>query len=461
MRDSAGRAHVVIVTARAISQAVALASAAAVLHAIAAGRDALPLLPTAVVLSGATLVLFSVLRERGTVRQSGGLVAVVIAAAVAWGLALAARSPDVLAVLTRVTGFAILGEAYLWRVLGVARGLQRWHEVRSDALAALGAVVVADIVPGPIDRGALPALALAVAFAGAVALSLARASEELSLSAGQVRGRPAPEAATGTAFALGLLALAVGIGLPALQSVLLGAAARVGPLLGEAIFWILLPLGYVAAYLVYVAQWLREIIRPTGFAIPIPQAPFDPDADARRIRDLEQARPYIFGAVEAIVALVALGFALALVARLMQERRALLPEGGSVDRSPVEGIGLGAMVRALFPPRRARPRPPADDGTPATALRRVYWALLDLAEREGPGRRAPAETPAEHERRLLGSGERWRDVSGIVRAFEQWRYGDADPDDATVERARGALRRAAAAPRGAGLAAAEKSEAGR
>ncbi len=440
-----GRAAALILVARAISLAVALACAAAILHAITLGREALALAPAAAVLCGITLITTAALRERGTMRQSGALVALTMAAAAAWGMTLAARAPDALAALTRVIGFAILGEAYLWRALGIARGQQRWREVRGDALVALGAVALASLFAGPIDRDALPALGLLVAFAGAVGLSLARSAEELALSTAEVRAATSTGHATGTAFALGVLALAVGFALPLLEAMLLSLARAVGPLLGDLIFAILLPLGYVAAYLVQIALWLREVLRPTGLELRIPQAPFDPADDAQRLREMEQARPFVFGAVEVVIGIVALAFALALVARLVQERRAVLPDGAEVERSPVEGIGLRATLRGLLPRRARRPRPPADDGTLATALRRVYWSLLDLADREGPGRRGAAETPAEHEQRLLRSSDRWRPASEIVRAFEDLRYGEAAPDAATVERARAALRRAEAA----------------
>ena len=149
----------------------------------------------------------------------------------------------------------------------------------------------------------------------------------------------------------------------------------------------------------------------------------------------------MFGAVEVLIGLVALGFAVALIARLVQERRALLPEGALLERERVEGIGLGATLRALFPRRRGRSGPPADDGSPAAALRRIYWRLLALGERRGAGWREPAETPAEHEARLARGAASWREAAPIVRAFEELRYGDREPERATVDAARDALRR--------------------
>ncbi|MBI2323933.1 MAG: DUF4129 domain-containing protein [Chloroflexi bacterium] len=434
------RAFLLIVASRSLSEAVALTAVAALLHATTLGRDPLPMIETAVAVFGITLVLGAVLRERGTVRQSAALVAVVMAAWAAWGLSQPARSPDAVAVLTRLVGFGILGEIHVWRVLGIARGLQRWREVRNDALFALAGIVVVALVAGPIDRDALPALALAVVCGGAVALSLARSSEELALTTGQVHGRQTGSSATGTAFALGVLAIALAFLLPSLQ-VLVGRVAGVaGPLLSDILFLILLPLGYLAAYLVNVALWIRERLR---MAPPRTEErePVDLAVEAARLRELEELRPYVFGALEILVAVVALLVAVLLIVRLATERRALLAEGVSLEREHVEGIGLDDTLRRLFAPGRAQRRPPADDGTPAATIRRLYWRVLDLAEREGPGWRAPSETPAEHEARLTQAAPKWRDASPVVRAFEALRYGDVDPDQRTVEGAREALRR--------------------
>lgn len=441
------RAFVVIIASRSLSAAVGVAAIASVINTAVAGREPIPLVVTSVATLGLTLVLAAILRERGTVRQSAALTAIVIGAAALWSLALPLRSPDALAILTRVIAFGILGEAYLWRLLGVVRGLQRWREVRNDALLSLFAVVVAAVAPGAIDRDALPVLGVAVAVAGAAGLSLARSAEELSFAGGQTVGRPAPTAATGTAFALGALALAVAVVLPTAQVLLAQAGRAVGPVAGQVLFTLLLPLGYVAAWFVYAALWLKQLLGIGDVApLQIPQSPFANDDElARRLREMDETRPLVFGAVEVLIGLVALAFAVALIARLVSERRALVSEGVDLEREPVEGIGLGATLVALLPRRRRRPRPPVDDGSAAGRLRRLYWRLLELADRDGPGRRAPAETPAEHEERLLRAAQRWSDASTVVRAFEDLRYGERDPDPETVERSVQALRRLEAA----------------
>lgn len=433
------RAYLLILASRALSEAVALACLAAILHAATVGRDPLPLGVVGLALFGLTLLLVSVLRERGTARQSAFLVALVMGAWSVWGLSQPAVQPDSVAVMTRAVGFGILGEVWVWRSLTIARGLQRWREVRNDALLALGAIVVAALVAGPIDRSALTVAALAVACAGAVALSLARSAEELSLAT-QVHGKQGGSSATGTAFALGALAVALAFALPSIEALIATVMRTVGPALQAVLLVILLPLGYLASYTINLILWLRERFgaRDQGREeMPRP----DPLDDLRRMRDMEELRPFVFGALELLVAAAALVVAAMLILRLIGERRALLSEGVTLDRERVEGIGLGATLRRLFGQRAAPRRAPADDGTPAAALRRLYWRFLELAERDGAGWRAPAETPAEHQARLAHAATRWRGAAPLVRAFEALRYGELEPDPETVDRARDALRR--------------------
>ena len=443
MRGS--RSFVLILAARALSEAVTFSLVMAFVHAATLGRAPIALWPTAVGLLGVTLVLMTVLRERGTFRQSAGLTVIVIAAFAGWGLAQPTASTDGFSVLSRIVGFGIAGEIYLWRVLGIARGLQRWREVRNGALLALGAIVVASLLPGAIDREGLPALGLLVSVTAAAALSLARSTEELALFASGVRGAPTGGSATGTAFAIGILAIAVAFALPAAQQLLAEIARTVGPPLGQIVFVILLPLGYVAAYLVYFVLWLRDRLGVHDVPEITPPRPPGFGDDLERLREIESMRPYVFGAVEIIIALIAAAFAVALIARLVQERRATLAEGVLLEREAVEGIGLRAMFGTLFPRRTMRRRAPPDDGTRAGAIRRLYWCLLELAERGGPGWRDASETPAEHEGRLVGAGERWRSAGPVVRAFEEVRYGELEPDERTVAEARDALRRVEAA----------------
>jgi len=440
-RRMAGRTLVLIVGARALSEAVTFSIFGAFVHAATMGREAIDIWPAAIGLFGITLVLSAILRERGTVRQSAILMVIVLGSFVGWGLMQPVQSADALAVMTRIIGFAIAGEAYLWRLLGIARGLQRWREVRNGALLSLTAIVAATLVPGQIDRAALPALALTISVAAAVALSLARSTEELALVAKDVRGAPAGGSATGTAFTIGLLAIGVALVLPSAQRFLGEIARVIGPPLGDLVFLILLPLGYVAAYLVYFVLWLRDTFRLGGGEEPQLAPPTGRSDELQRLREVEEMRPYVFGALELVIALVAAAFAIALIARLVQEHRASLPDGVSLERESVDGIGLRATLGTLFPRRGQRRRGPSEDGTRAGTIRRLYWRLLELAERAGPGWREPAETPAEHSGRLRAAGERWLAAAPLVRAFEEVRYGEIEPGEDTVVAAREALRR--------------------
>ncbi|MBM4433954.1 MAG: hypothetical protein FJ028_02375, partial [Chloroflexi bacterium] len=355
------RAYLLILASRALSEAAALACLAAVLHAMTLGRDPLSLSVTTAALFGLTLVLVSILRERGTARQSAALVAAVMAGWTVWGMSQRAVGADSVAILGRAIGFGILGEVWLWRSLTIARGLQRWRAVRNDALIGLAAIVVAALVAGPIDRGALTVIALAVACAGAVALSLARSAEELSLAT-QVHGKQSGSSATGTAFALGTLAVAVAVALPSIESLMAAAMGVIGPAVRAVLLVILLPLGYLASYAINVILWLRERFGRRDGPQEAAPAP-DPLDDLRRMRDMEELRPYVSAAVELLIGAVAVLLAALLVLRLTSERRALLSEGVSLERMGVAGIGLGATLRRLFGERAGPRRPPADDGT--------------------------------------------------------------------------------------------------
>ena len=440
------RAETLILVARALCESIAVAAAAAALHALLAARAPIGLLGATAALFGTTLVVTALLRERGTAQRSAALTAAVVTGAVAVSFVLPARPPDALGVLTRILVFGLLGEAYLWRLVTLARGPLRWRDVRRGTYLALGALGAAALLPGPIDRDPLPALALVAAMCGGVGMSLARSTEELSFGTHQIAGRPAGGAATGAAFVIGSLAIAVAAFLPAAQALAGDVSARVGPLIGDALFLILLPLGYVAAWVVYLVLWLREALGIGPLVLPQPpQSPVSDDDLLRRLREMDAQRPLVFGAVEALIALIGLAVAIVLIARLVEERRARAMDGVDIEREATEAIGLRATLRHLLPRRAARVGAPVDDGTRASRIRRLYWRLLEVAEKDGPGRRVPAETPAEHERRLRLAGDRWNGASEIVRAFEDVRYGETEPDDDVVARAIAALRRVEAA----------------
>ena len=153
------------------------------------------------------------------------------------------------------------------------------------------------------------------------------------------------------------------------------------------------------------------------------------------------------GGFEILIAIVVILVALVLLERAVRERRLTLPEGAQLERAAASGLTLGATLRSLFPRRSLRRSAPRDDGTPAAAIRLIYWRLLALADRAGRGWREAAETPSEHQRRIAQADPRWAAASPIVAAFEDLRYGELPPDRDTVARARESLRAVEAAVR--------------
>ena len=86
-----------------------------------------------------------------------------------------------------------------------------------------------------------------------------------------------------------------------------------------------------------------------------------------------------------------------------------------------------------------RPGAPRDDGTPAGALRALYWRYLARGDASGVAWRAAGETPSEHQRRSVVAAPRNEAAGVLVRAFEDLRYGERDPDRETLEAARRGL----------------------
>src|SRR6202008_3336955 len=124
----------------------------------------------------------------------------------------------------------------------------------------------------------------------------------------------------------------------------------------------------------------------------------------------------------------------------IRERRIDLPEGVTLEREYAGGINLRDTLRGLRPRRATRRRKPHDDGTPAAAMRILYWRFLALAEKQRVGWRETYETPSEHVARVTALAPVWPEAEPIVRAFEDLRYGEEDPSSDTVRRATDALR---------------------
>jgi hypothetical protein len=335
-----------------------------------------------------------------------------------------------------MVSFGLLAEAFLWRNLSIARGALRWSDSRNALLFAGTCIALAALASGPVDHAPLPVLALLVVALSGLALSLARTTEELALARG-TRGAARASSATGVSFVIGIVAILAAAFVPVVQDALSAFGTAIEPTFTRIVYLILLPLGYVAAFIVGILQpilaafWNRQQVNVQ------PRTPADDEA---LLREIERTRPVIFGAVEMFIVLGAVLVALFLFDRMLRERRLELPEGATLERGSAEGFGLSDMLRRLRPQRSASRRAPRDDGSPSGALRLLYWRFLALAERAGVGWRQPQETPAEHLARIASEDARWSAGDELVRAFEDLRYGEAAPDAATLGRARVALR---------------------
>ncbi len=430
-------AYGVLVGARVFVEAVAFASLAGVAHALAAGREPLPLVATTLLLYGAGLILVTLMREIGTERRSSAVVVLTLGTGVAAALFLPMRAgADWLALLSRGVTFGLLAEAFLWRQLTIARGAARWSDARNAVPFAAIAIAIAALWPATVEREALPGLALLMVAVSGLALSLARTNEELALLRGTT-GSARASSATGVTVVIALAAILAAAFAPSVQDAFARLGELLGPVVSQVLFWVLLPFAYVVGFIV---ELLRPLVSGKLPTLPelVPQR--SPEEEAALLRELEKTRPFVFGAFELVIVAIALVFALVLVERMLRERRMQLVPGVTLERGSIGGLGLLDTLRSLRPRRERRPHPPRDDGSPASALRVLYWRFLALAEARGAGWRAAPETPAEHETRISARDGAWRAGEPIVRAFEDLRYGDIDPAPDTLARARAAMR---------------------
>lgn len=426
-----------LAVARSALEAVIFAAPAAVLHAVTGGRDPLPMLPTLSLVFGASLILVALLRDARAERQNVFLTVGVIGGAIALALVQPTHQTDGLAVLTRIIGFGVLAEAFVWRTLSVARSVTRWSDARTAAVFAALSLTLGAVVPG-VDAEPLPAVALLAVAAAALSLSLARSTEELDMAGRSAHGTASGRTAAGSALVLGALAIVAAMFAPSLRSLFAAGGDVIGPLAAQIMYVIALPFGYLAALLVPLfrplASWLFG-----GREIPVD--PARREQEQLMLEALEQTRPFVFGAVEVIVALFAVVVGVILIDRLTRERRSALPEGATLERASAGGgMSLGNTLRGLLPTRARRRSRPRDDGTTGAAVRLLYWRFLELAEGAGAGWRATAETPGEHQTRLGLTDSRWAPAASIVEAFERVRYGETDPPADIVASARSALR---------------------
>jgi hypothetical protein len=433
----------ILIGARCSVEAVAFTCIAAIAHVGTTGIAPLPIVPWTLVLFGIGILLVTVQREVKSERRGTTILIVTLAAGVVWGLTLPARDPDGLAVLSRMVAFGLVAEGFLWRNLSIARGAVRWNDSRNALLFAGTCVGLAALASGPIDHGPLAVIALLVVALSGLALSLARTTEELALARG-TRGGARASSATGVSFVVGIVAILAAAFVPVVQDALSAFGTAIEPTFTRIVYLILLPLGYIAAFIV---EFLAPIVARYWRGDPAVLQPRTSADDEALLREIERTRPFVFGAVELVIVLAAALVALFLFDRMLRERRLELPEGVTLERDTAEGFGLGDMLRRLRPERGASRRAPRDDGSPSGALRLLYWRFLALAERAGVGWRQPQETPAEHLARIAGEDARWSAGDELVRAFEDLRYGESAPDATTLDHARVALRTLEAARR--------------
>jgi len=426
----------ILIGARCFVEAVAFTTIAALAHVGTTGVAPLPIVPWTLVLFGVGILLVTIQREVKSERRGTTILVVTLAAGVVWGLVLPARDPDGLAVLSRMVAFGLIAEGFLWRNLSIARGAVRWSDSRNALLFSGTCVGLAALASGPIDHGPLPVLALLVVALSGLALSLARTTEELALARG-TRGGARASTATGVSFVVGIVAILAAAFVPVVQDALSAFGTAIEPTFTRIVYLILLPLGYIAAFIV---ELLAPILAQFWRREPVVLQPRTPADDEALLREIERTRPIVFGAVEMFIVLGAALVALFLFDRMLRERRLELPEGVTLERGAAEGFGLGDMLRRLRRQRGVSRHAPRDDGSPSSTLRLLYWRFLALAERAGAGWRQPQETPAEHLARIRSGDARWSEGDPLVHAFEELRYGEAVPDAATLDHARGALR---------------------
>jgi len=436
-RGSARTTVAVLLVARSLIEAVLFSGLAAAAQIATIGDRPIPIVATTLALAGVGIVLASVLRDARADRQNTAIALTAIVTASAVGVLYAPPHPDGVMILTRLVLFGIVGEAFVWRNLTVARSLVRWSDARNAGFAAIGAMTLVALLPGIADRTGLVIAGLAATAATGIALSLARSAEELALAGREARGETSRTTASGTAILLAILSMVGALLAPLTGDLIRRAGDTLTPIIGGLLYGVLLAMGYIAGAFVTVIQALLR-----GATLPQLRPfvqPLSPLEEAEAMRQIEATRPFIIGAVEVVVGLVALLVAIILVDRMARERRQSLPDGATLDRESSAGLGIGAFLAGLLPRRTRRPAPPRDDGTPAGALRAMYWRYLARSDATGVPWRATGETPAEHQLRAMATAPRHAAASALVRAFEDLRYGDRDPDAATVEAARRGL----------------------
>ena len=421
-----------LIVMRILTESIAFACLLAMAQAFSGGSAPVSLVGAVAAVTGAALIIVAALRDTATERRGAAILVGTLIASLAVAYVLPARQLDLVSWLGRFVLFAIVGEIFLWRMITLARGAIRWSDARNATPFAAAVVAVAAIVPLPIDRTPLAAFALLLVASAAISLALARALEELAL-APRAHATTGLSSLTSVLFGLGILAIVFALVAPYVEDLLQQGAATIAAAFDTLLFYALLPLGFLAAGVLYLLEPFFHNIDFSFFRRTI--QPMSPEEEEARLREIERNRPMVVGGIEIVIILAVIFVGLVLLDRVMRERRLALPNAAELERDEAGGMGLGQTLRGLFPKRQARRRPPHDDGSPATRLRIAYWRLLALGERAGHGWRASGETPEEHHRRVASVDPRFDPALPLVSAFEDLRYGERAPDRETAERA--------------------------
>jgi hypothetical protein len=216
------------------------------------------------------------------------------------------------------------------------------------------------------------------------------------------------------------------------------ATAVAGPIVYVIVapfFWLLTLLIRGVAWII---AWLLPVAAPTlepDVCAPLPNGEL-PEGCGPSDEGAFDSEPSIWSRVLGTIIATTLGGAVVIVALLVAyqafRRFARRSEGAAGERrhdiEPASGLGddLALLLDALRRPFRrygSRPRP-------ATGAYRLYFEMLDRAERDGLTR-SPATTPSQFAPSL--DGHFHSDLpEDITRAFEEARYGEREPDAARL-----------------------------
>jgi hypothetical protein len=316
-------------------------------------------------------------------------------------------------------------------------------ETRAGLLTAAGPAALA-FVPLALAARSLARLADVRALALARGGTTPVENDWLAMLAGVVGGLALLALLLAQVFAIDVLATVVG-----------GVAWLAGQLLALLILVIALP---VALLLEVLIPWLQSLLTRQPPPEQPPRESVSRD-DLQRLAEQIQAPPWVAQIIElTLVALIIFVGVRALIRMITLRRRREQAEEVVEERESLwrwsllvelARAWLGDLLARLRrqPAEEAAPvappsAPPSTEPAPVLTLRGVYRRLLTLGMMRGAPR-APAATPYEHAPRLAERLQPPDDIDWITRAYVAARYGDVEPDAATVEEARARLARVA------------------